>query len=60
MNIRKVSSTAVEVTKEIPSTSNTQNYERAFVEEAIRSMQEQLKEFTDILAEMDKLGVSRT
>ena len=70
MEVTKLSATSVEVTREAPApvVPPKQRYERKFIEEQIKSITEQrddliaakeaeLKECTDILAEMDKLGI---
>ena len=70
MEVTKLSATSIEVTKEVvtPTVTHKQVYERKFIEEQIiaitaqrdeliRLKEAELKECTDILAEMDKLGV---
>ena len=64
----KISETSLEVTKEIPTKTETQIYERKFIEDQIKAITEsrdemialkeaELKECQDILAEMDKKGI---
>lgn len=66
----KISNTTIEITKEIitPTRTEKQTYERKFIEDQIVAITAQrdamialkeaeLKECTDILAEIDKLGI---
>jgi hypothetical protein len=70
MEYTKISPTQIEVTKEIitPVKVETQTYERKFIEDQIKAITEsrdeqialkeaELKECTDILAEMDLKGI---
>ena len=70
MEVTKLSATSVEVTRDAPApvVPPKQRYERKFIEEQIIAItasrdemialkEAELKECTDILAEMDKLGV---
>jgi hypothetical protein len=70
MEVTKVSATRIEITKEVvvPTVTKKERYERKFIEDQIIAITAQrdelialkeaeLKECTDILAEMDKLGV---
>jgi predicted lactoylglutathione lyase len=70
MQYTKISATSLEVTKEIitPVKTETQTYERKFIEDQIKAITAQrdeliaikeaeLKECQDILAEMNKLGI---
>ena len=70
MEYIKISETSLEVTKEIitPTRTEKQTYERSFIESQIENITKQrdaliaikeaeLKECTDILAEMDKVGI---
>lgn len=69
MDVKKVSETSVEVTKEVVTTSTSKAiHDRKFLESQIKAITKQrddlialkeaeLKECTDILLEMDKLGI---
>jgi len=70
MEVTKLSATSVEVTKEVivPTVTKKVTYQREFIEkqiaditaqrdELIAAKEAELKECTDILKEMDKLGV---
>jgi hypothetical protein len=70
MEYTKISETTLEITKEIiiPAKTETRTYERKFIEdqivaitaqrdEMIAMKEAELKECTDILAEMDKVGI---
>jgi predicted lactoylglutathione lyase len=70
MEVTKLSATSVEVTKEVivPTDTKKVTYQREFIEkqiaditaqrdELIAAKEAELKECTDILKEMDKLGV---
>ena len=70
MEVTKLSATSVEVTKEVvtPTVTHKQTYQREFIENQIIAITQQrdamialkeaeLKECTDILAEMNRLGV---
>ena len=70
MEYIKISETSLEVTREIitPTRTEKQTYERSFIESQIENITKQrdaliaikeaeLKECTDILAEMDKLEI---
>jgi len=70
METKKLSATQLEVTKEIitPVKVETQTYERKFIEDQIKAITEsrdemiamkeaELKECTDILAQMDLKGI---
>ncbi len=70
MEVTKLSATSVEVTREAPApvVPPKERYERKFIEdqiiaitasrdEMIAAKERELKECTDILAEMDKLGI---
>jgi hypothetical protein len=67
METKKISDTMIEITKEAVAPPK-QRYERSFIEGQIEMFTRQrndmiaikdaeLKEYTDILAEMDKLGI---